>query len=531
MVLLFLFRLGSVTMEPDPRTVRRRNEQYWGVATAPWARAAVLDRNGIPLALSAPAYGVFVDPVFWNDSPEARKMLTLLAPSRAREILAAIDSGKGRFIWVARGVEPSAAETAARIPGFYLLEESVRVYPLGSAASHLVGFCDLDGLGLAGIELARNGVLHRSGTTYRFMRGPDGRIIAAPGSETRAPAVPESPVRLSVDSRIQVMLHEELREGAVRHAAKWAAAVLMDVRTGEVLAMASFPEFDPLDRGALAGETIRNNAINRVYEPGSTFKILPMSSALDAGLVRLDEKLRCPGSIVVAGSTIRCTHTHRDQSPLEVVQNSCNVGMSITGLRFDPQDLYRTLRLWGLGEKTGIELPGEEPGLLQPPSSMRRTSLANIAIGQGVALTPLQMVRIVATIAAGGELVNPTILHSSCRDYVSRETAGAVVSQRVAKLMRDAMRMVVTSGTGKAANTAMVEVAGKTGTAQVPEGGKYASGRYVASFVGFWPYSEPHYAMAVIIGEPSKGGYYGGAVSAPVFRKIVERLYVTGMVD
>jgi cell division protein FtsI (penicillin-binding protein 3)/stage V sporulation protein D (sporulation-specific penicillin-binding protein) len=297
--------------------------------------------------------------------------------------------------------------------------------------------------------------------------------------------------------------------------------------------LASYPTFNPNDRGSFKNpEALRNNVIGRIYEPGSTLKPLVMGLAMEEGLVNQSDRFICSGSIRVADHVIRDVKRggHGVEDPKRVIVNSCNVGMAMVGIRFHVFRFYQGLKLLGMGQRTGIDLAGEEAGLLQPPERWLGVVPANVAIGQGVGVTPVQLVSAIGAIANGGHLLKPYVVKEVRDDKGEviyrgkRVVKSAVFSPGVAKFLRESMRGVVVEGTGKGANTPLEKVAGKTGTAQVATGGTYQKGHYVASFVGFWPYDSPRYVLLVVIGEPKGGRYYGGELAAPVFKAMVESI-------
>ncbi|EHM09995.1 cell division protein FtsI/penicillin-binding protein 2 [Thermanaerovibrio velox DSM 12556] len=523
--------LVRVHLFPDPRVSSQASKQYWAQVPISTSRGGIFDRNGIPLALSVPAESFFIDPLYWN--PSNAVMLRGLLDQK--ELLRFQKPLQGRFVWVRRKVDQSLAQTylARDIPGLFSIRESARVYPHGHLGAHVLGFCDLDDNGLAGIERAWNNVLFSPQQTRLLARDAKGKLLDIVGNSSDENYVGAGNIYLSIDSRIQQILEENLTVGVQEASAAWGAAVCLNPNDGSILGLASYPTFNPNDRGSFSNqEALRNNVVARVYEPGSTFKPLVMGLAMEEGLVSGSDRFSCSGSVRIADHIIRDVKKggHGVEDPKKILVNSCNVGMALIGVRFHVFRFYQGLRSLGFGQRTGIDLAGEEAGLMQPPERWLGVVPANVAIGQGVGVTPIQLVSAIAAIANGGHLLKPYVVREVRDDkgnviYRGKRTPkSAVFSPGIASYLRDSMREVVKTGTGKEADTPLEEVAGKTGTAQVASGGTYTKGRYVASFVGFWPYKKPRYVLLVVIGEPKGGRFYGGELAAPVFKNIVEAI-------
>lgn len=518
-----------VHLFPDPRVVSQAQRQYWAQVPVSTSRGDIRDRNGIALALSIPATSLFVDPQYWKSSGAA-SLRGILDPREVRRFEGPLT---GRFLWVARKLPRDRADALVKqeIPGLFALKEKARVYPHGSLASHVLGFCDIDDNGLSGLELAWNNVLFSPPQTRLLARDARGRLLDMIGCNTGELRSGVGSLRLTLDARIQQIVESRLDQGAKDVGALWGAALCMDPHSGALLAVASYPGFDLNQRGHFQNqEALRNNVIGRVYEPGSTLKPLIMGMALEEGVVGPGDRFSCSGSIAVSDGVIRDVKRggHGIQDPARVLINSCNVGMALVGIRFSTFRAYSALRTLGFGERSGVDLAGEEEGLLKPPEQWLGTVPANVAIGQGIAVSPLQLATAISAIANGGHLLKPYVVadvRNGNGDTIhqgKRRERAAVFSEGTAAYLREAMRRVVKEGTGKGADTPLAEVAGKTGTAQIAAGGEYAKGHYVASFVGFWPAREPRYVLLVVLGEPKGARYYGGELAAPLFRQIVE---------
>jgi cell division protein FtsI (penicillin-binding protein 3)/stage V sporulation protein D (sporulation-specific penicillin-binding protein) len=526
-VMVLLFRLYSRHVDPDPRIRSQAGSQYWARLKVAAPRGFIRDRNGIALAISSPSLSFFIDPTLW-DPGNAPLLQDLIPQARLERISTKME---GRYYPIVRKVDPSVSDRiiSLQLPGLFWVKETKRIYPQGNTLCHVLGFCSIDDTGLAGTELYWDSVLYAP---------PEGRIIAKdakghfvdvalPGHSLTAEN--NSLVQLTIDSRLQHVLEQRLREGVDRHRAEWAAAVLLEPSTGMILGMASLPDFNPNDRTTFAGkESLRNNVLSRVFEPGSTFKPIIMSNLVDNGDVSQGTIVNCQGKIKVADVTIHDIKAHGRVNAASIIADSCNVGMVSTMKNSDPFRTYSFLKRSGFGGLSGVEMPGEESGLIMPPSQWRGSVPATIAIGQGIGVTPLQLALATASVANGGKLMKPFIV-CEVRDkegklqYKGKPVVlGEVMSSHTSQWMREAMRQAVEKGTGRSADLPGAKVAGKTGTAQVPGAGGYLKGDYTPSFVGFWPYDDPKYLLLVVIGNPREGDFLGGKVAAPIFKSIVQ---------
>ena len=540
--LVFLFfsvlfwRVASLQLFPDSRVEKQSKRQYWSRVRVSTDRGVIYDGSNNVLALSVPAPSFFIDPAFWSpaDGPKLRGILP-------DNVVSAVSSPmKGRFFWLARKVDEELAENLRnlKLEGIFELTEKKRLYPNRSLLAHVLGFCDVDDKGLSGIEMIWDKVLfsppglkmlvrESSGKTLDVSRQSGHNFEGGPGS-----------VKLSVDSRIQFIVEKRLAEGIAEHGAKWGTVICMDPETGAIAAMASWPSFDPNIRGDLVNlKKIINNSVGTTYEPGSTFKPIVLAIALEKGLVGRGESFNCPYTLKVADGHI--SEANRINfgrlSVSDILIKSSNTGMAQIGARVRPFDMYNGVREWGFSKSPGIELNGVEDGLMASPEQWRGVIPANIAIGQGLAVTPLHLVSALSAIANGGHLLKPYIV-SEVKDFSGkimhrgeRRLVREVLSPSVASWILSLMRESVKQGTGRQAGLPYVSIAGKTGTAQVAEKGEYKKGKWISSFAGIWPSENPDYVMLVVIGEPSRGKFYGGDVAAPLFRRIVEDMYQTGL--
>ena len=519
---------------PNPRVVQQSQRQYWRKVPLKSTRGIIQDTKGNALVISETIPSFAIDPsmVKSDDIPEFAQVIS---EDMIEKLQAAMNT-KSRFMWLNHRVpEQEAAKYIALMKksrAIIKIDEPYRKYTNEHLMAHVLGFCDADNRGLAGIEQKWDETLYNPPGQKIVVRRPGSQPVSLFESEPEHRTV--TPViTLTLDSRIQYVVEKHLFKAAQDDGAKWAACVCMNPNTGEILAMASWPSYDPDNRKNLDIASLSNSVVSRGYEPGSTFKPIYLGVALDRGLTRKDEVFFCPAKLKVADGFIRESNSNAAYGNIDTAQlliKSSNVGMAQIGIRANKTKMYESLMALGFGQESDVELPGIAKGILLYPESWRGITPANIAIGQGLAVTPLQLVTAMGAIVNGGKLMSPYIVKSAVNSL------GEVVYKGEPKVMREvftpettawirsAMRRVVTEGTGKRAATQITTLAGKTGTAQVPEGGKYSRNRYVASFIGFWPYEAPKYLMLVVIGEPTSGRYYGGELAAPPFKAIVEEM-------
>lgn len=511
---------------PDERVVQRGESQYWGKMNISASRGDIIDRRGSSLAISVPTVSFFIDPKNW-DTQNASLLGEYFGNAVAKKFSSVLP---GRYHIVKRNVRLDSAKKILerKIPGLSFKRENLRVYPHGSLAFHILGYCDIDGHGQAGLEFAWDYLLFIQSQEYTMAR------MSKRSSDGYGGDVLDeiSKVKLTLDVRFQEILEANLALAAKESNVKWAAGVIMNPKTGEVLAIASYPTADANKRHFSSSEMMRNNAVGRNYEPGSIFKPITMSIALELGGTNRGMTYMCHGSMPLYDKAIHDVnnHAHGLQTLHQVLMNSCNIGMTLMAEKCPHYDAYKMLEQYGFGRKSGIDTAGEEAGSLHKPEAWLGTVTANIFIGQGVSVTAMQMVTAMSAIANGGKIFKPYIVDTVYgRDgkIVYKgipKVRYQVISKETADFIRAGMEQVVAVGGGKAAKSKTVEIAGKTGTAQVAEHGQYVKGRYNASFIGMWPAAAPEYVMVITLGEPSGGRYYGGQIAAPCFKKIVEEI-------
>jgi cell division protein FtsI (penicillin-binding protein 3) len=521
LVVLQVVDAGSL----DQAAARQRRS----IVEIPATRGRIFDRNGGNLALSVPARAVYAQPRLIRDKRRTAAILAAALKTSKAEIAARLDS-PSPWVYVARQVSTSSGDLvqALRLPGVGVLDAVQRRYPSGQVASHVLGFVDVDGRGQAGVEQQYDGLLRGHAGKVQLERDPHGRAIPQ-GYRSLEPAEPGTDVVLTIDQPLQYVAEAALGRAVRQFKAKGGSVVVLDPRSGEVLAMANMPTFDPNDKGT-EPEHWKNRAVADVYEPGSTNKTITAAAALEHRLVRPSTKLTVPDHIELCPGvkTFRDSHSHPTEqlSFAEVVSQSSNVGTILVARELGPERLFRAEVDFGYGRKTGIGLPGESPGIIFPLESWRCTDLGVNAIGQGVAVTVLQMASVYATVANGGVLQPPTLLRGTVDGRgrfvpVERKPGRRVLSTGNARVLARILEGVVSEGgTGTRAALEDWRVAGKTGTARKPDTrrGGYLTGAYVASFIGFAPAERPAAVVAVVLDQPTP--IYGGVVAAPVFREV-----------
>ncbi|HET6961125.1 MAG TPA: penicillin-binding transpeptidase domain-containing protein, partial [Terriglobia bacterium] len=490
-------------------------------------RGTIYDRRGRELAVSVNVDSVYAIASEIGDKKQAADALAQ-ALGLKRQILLARLKGTRGFLWLKRKVDYAevAKVKALALRGVYLEKESKRFYPNRELAAHVLGYVGMDDEGLSGLEFAYQRKI--GGLPGRVLLRSDARQVSFSSLE-KAPEPGEDLV-LTIDQTLQYIAEQELAAQVKQSNALGGTVIVMEPHSGEILAMASHPAFNPNHYAKYSSEYWRNRAILSIYEPGSTFKIFTAATALEEHLARPDDLIDCMNGSIVVGK-----HRIRDHKPYgvlpvrEVVAYSSNVGAVQLGFRIGKERFEKYIRTFGFGAPTSVDLPGEAKGLLRPSSQWPTVTLANIAMGQGIGVTPMQLVTAVSSIANGGYRVKPRIVlrsRSSTVEKVSFEPEAdrsRILSSRTTSELTEMLTGVVKRGTAKGSQLEGFSAAGKTGTAQkIDPNGRYSHSRFIASFVGFAPAERPALAMVVTIDEP-RGHYYGGEVAAPVFRNIAEQ--------
>ena len=499
-------------------------------------RGPLLDRNGKELALSLDVDSIFADPTEVGDPAAASRRLAPILGMKPAEVRARLDADR-HFVWLKRKVTPDLRRQVEGLglEGIGFVRESRRYYPKQGLAAHVLGTCGVDNQGLAGLEFAYDRAIQ--GTPGRILvlcDGRGGRVL----DRARVEAATGAGLVLTIDEVIQHVTERELDAAMLGFAPAGASVVVLRPRTGEVLALASRPTFDPNNFTAAREEARRNRAVTDYYEPGSTFKVITASAALDAGRVHPNEVIWCEnGSIVVGRHRFR-----EDRLPYgnltftEVLAKSSNVGAIKVAARLRPREFIDYIRAFGFGRKTGIELPGESAGMLRDLPDWSGLSQASIAMGQEVGATPLQLAAAVGALANDGVYVPPRIVGATITADGRRVPARSeddparpegepaprrVISEATARTLRRMLESVTIEGTGKGAAVPGYTVGGKTGTAQkIDASGHYSHGKYVSWFGGFVPADSPALAIVVMVDEPKGPKFHGGDVAAPIFARI-----------
>jgi cell division protein FtsI (penicillin-binding protein 3) len=522
LVVLQVFDAGSL----DQAAARQRLT----VIDLPATRGRIFDRNLGDLALSVPARAIWADPRLVRDrKATAARLSRLLGIPKAE--LAGRLALKSHFVYLARRIPKQTGDRIQRLrlPGVFVEVDVARRYPSGGVAAQVLGFVDAEGNGVAGIEQQYDGLLRGHEGKIQLERDPQGRAIPQ-GRRSLEPAVPGTDLVLTIDQQLQYVTEQALARAVRDHKAKAGSVVVMSPRTGEVLAMANVPSFDPNRIAGTKPEARKNRAIADVFEPGSTNKTITAAAALQHGVVTPRTETIVPDNLPLCPEkTFHDSHSHAPElmTFADIVARSSNVGTIMTARDLGKDKLYQAELDFGYGRRSGVDLPGESPGIVRAAKDWYCTDLGTNAIGQGVAVTVLQMASVYATVANHGVLRAPTLLRGTvdARGRLAkadRKPGRRVLSAHTAKTLSKILEGVVEEGgTGTAAAMEEWRVAGKTGTARVPDTvhGGYLPGAYVGSFIGFAPAERPQVVVAVVIDRPTRG-YYGGSVAAPVFKEV-----------
>jgi cell division protein FtsI (penicillin-binding protein 3) len=524
-----VLRLTQVQAMSASRYEKRGVNQRVRTVTLAAERGSIFDRNGTDLAMSVSEETVWANPRVVDDPAGYAAKLAPILKMDEKTLAKRLSKRPSAFVYLARKVDSATAEEVRRLqlPGVDFVPESKRFYPSGSLAGPLLGTVGLDNQGLAGLEVQHDKALSGRPGELTVERDPTGRRIPQ-GLSRLQPATRGADLVLTVDQSLQYEVERALVEAVTAASAKGGTAVVEDIRTGAVLAMANVV-------GATAGSPARpangsekNRAVTDVYEPGSTNKVITMAGAIEEGVVTPETRFKVPDKLAVGNHVFSDHEPHPpiDWSVTDILVNSSNIGTITVAQKLGKERLDRYLRAFGFGSQTGVGFPGEASGLLLDPGNWYVTSMGTVPIGNGLAVSALQMLQVYVAMANGGvwrppQLVGATIDAQGERHAIEPEPTRRVVSTRTAEQLKEMMRKVVAEGTGTKAAIPGYSVAGKTGTARKPlEGARGYSGQYVASFVGFVPVEAPRLAAAVVLDEPTP--IYGGQVAAPVFSRIMQ---------
>ena len=493
--------------------------RYARTLELPASRGRIVDRNGLLLASSVPAPSLWVIPKdFDADKPQRRQLAKLLAITPT-ELENRLDDSSN-FAWLRRQADDKlvADVLALKLKGVHQVREYKRDYPDGEATAHVVGFTNLEERGQEGTELAFQNELAGRGGTRRVIKDRLGKVVEDIGDSV-AP-VDGRDIELSIDSKVQFYAYQRVRDAVAEHKAKAGSVVVLDVKTGEVLALANYPSYAPANRKNLSGAPLRNRALTDTFEPGSTMKPFVAALALETGRVTPNTVIQtAPGRMVITGLPITDAHPHGALTVNEVIQKSSNVGIVKMAMQMQPREMWDLFTQVGFGQKPQISFPGAVTGRLRPYKTWRPIEQATMAYGYGLSTSLFQLARAYTVFAHDGELLPVSLVK------VSEPGGGMrVMSAQTARDIRHMLALAAgNGGTAPKAQVMGYSVGGKTGTAHKQEAGVYAGKKYRAWFVGMAPINNPRIVVAVMVDEPNNGKYFGGDVAAPVFSEVVQQ--------
>ncbi|MBN8475871.1 MAG: penicillin-binding protein 2 [Sulfuritalea sp.] len=480
-------------------------------------RGRITDRHGDVLAVSTPVRSIWAIPEDAQLVPAQARNLAAVLGMDVHEINRKLAAERD-FVYVKRQLPPETAEKvkALALPGIHQKNEYRRYYPAGEVMAHVLGFTGAEDVGQEGIELAFNGELAGKPGSRRVIKDRRGNVVE--DVESIRPPLDGKEIALAIDSKVQYLAYTHLKQALAEHRAKAGGVVVLDADSGEILALVNLPTYNPNNRSKLAGAQLRNRALTDTFEPGSTLKPFTAALALEQGKVRFDTPIQtAPGKMTIGSATISDAHAHGVLTVAQVIQKSSNIGSAKLALSMKPEEMWAMFDSLGFGAPLKLGFPGEAGGRLRPAKTWKPIEQATMAYGHGISVTLIQLARAYQAFARDGDL-----LPLSLSRVVVPPTAGKqVFSAQTAREVRAMLEMAVRpGGTAPKAQIPGYRVAGKTGTAHKLESGAYAN-RYVASFVGFAPVSDPRLIVAVMVDEPSNGKYYGGEVAAPVFAQVM----------
>ena len=498
--------------------------RYARTLELPASRGRILDRNGLILASSIPAPSLWAIPKDFDADKSQRRQLAKLLGMTPKELDDKFDDNQN-FVWLRRQAEDQVAKDvlALGLKGIHQVREYKRRYPEGEAATHVVGFTNVEDKGQDGIELGYQGQLAGRDGSRRVIKDRLGRVVEDIG-ESVAP-VDGRDIDLSIDSKVQFFAYQRIRDAVAEHKAQAGSVVVLDAQSGEVLALANFPSYNPADRRNLTGAQLRNRAITDTFEPGSTMKPFIAGWAMETGRVTPNTMLQtAPGRMTLTGSTITDAHPHGDLTVAQAIQKSSNVGAVRMAMQFTPKEMWELYAQVGFGQKPQIGFPGAVTGRLRPYKTWRPIEQATMSYGYGLSASLLQIAHAYTAFAHDGEVIPISLLKRPLEGPDSQIPGVRVFSPKTAQSVRDMLQLAAgPGGTGPKAQTMGYTVGGKSGTAYKQEGKGYATKKYRAWFVGLAPISHPRIIVAVMVDEPNNGKHFGGDVAAPVFSEVVQQ--------
>ena len=486
----------------------------------PANRGRILDRNGHILASSVPVPSIWANPEDIERDPVKLKSLAKLLEMSTAELDKKLKDEDKIFVWIKRQVDESVAKEieALNIKGVYLRKEYKRIYPEGEAVAHVVGFTNVENLGQEGVELTFNKDLGGKAGSRRVIKDRLGRVVEDVGE--MVPPVDGRDLQLSIDSKVQYFAYEKIKETVLANKAAAGSVVVLDVQTGEILALTNYPSYAPGKRGNLSGAQLRNRALTDTFEPGSTMKPLVIGQALEKGIVKPETMIQtAPGRLQMGTATITDSHAHGLLSVNEVIQKSSNIGTVKIAMQMQPHDMWEIFTQMGLGQKPQVPFPGAVSGKVRAYKTWRPIEQATMSYGYGLSASLFQLAQAYTVFAHDGEMLPVSLVK------IQQPAAGArVLSSKNAAAILNMLHMVTgPGGTAVKAQTMGYSVGGKTGTAHKVEGKGYAGKKYRGFFVGIAPIENPRIVVAVMVDEPTNGLYFGGDVAAPVFSQTVQQ--------
>lgn len=499
---------------------RQGEVRYARTLALPANRGRILDRNGIILASSIPVPSIWAIPEDVPREPEALKKLAKLLGMSMADLNKKLEDEDKSFVWIKRQIDESVAKEIETlgIKGIYQRKEYKRQYPEGEAAAHVVGFTNIEDMGQEGIELAFNKELGGRNGSRRVIKDRMGRVVEDVGEQISP--VDGRDLQLSIDSKVQFFAFQKLKEAVLEHKAKAGSVVVLDVQTGEVLALANYPSYVPNKRQNLSGEQLRNRALTDSFEPGSTMKPFVIGLALNTGRVTPQTQIQtAPGRLTIGSATISDSHAHGVLTVSEVIQKSSNIGTAKIALSMPAREMWEMFSNVGFGQKPQVPFPGAVSGRLRPYKGWRPIEQATMSYGYGLSVSLMQLAHAYTVFGRDGDIVPISMLKVD-----SPLTGQPVFKTKVAHDVRNMLHLVTgPGGTAPKAQTMGYSVGGKTGTAHKVEGRGYAGHRYRGVFAGLAPIDAPRIVVAVMIDEPGDGKYFGGDNAAPVFSQTVQQ--------
>jgi len=486
----------------------------------PANRGRILDRHGNILASSVPVPSIWASPEDLERDPVKLKALAKLLGMTTAELDKKLQDEDKNFVWLKRQVDESVAKEidALKIKGIYARKEYKRIYPEGESVAHVVGFTNVENLGQEGVELTFNQELGGKAGSRRVIKNRLGQVVEDIGE--MVPPVDGRDLQLSIDSKVQYFAYEKIKETVINNKAVAGSVVVLDIKSGEILALTNYPSYVPGKRGSLSGAQLRNRALTDTFEPGSTMKPLVIGLALEKGVVKPETMIQtAPGRLQMGTATITDSHPHGLLSVNEVIQKSSNVGTVKIAMQMEPHDMWEVFTQVGLGQKPQVPFPGAVAGKVRAYKTWRPIEQATMSYGYGLSASLYQLAQAYSVFARDGELVPMSLIKTQ------NSVSGArVFSVQNATAVRHMLHMVTSpGGTAMKAQTMGYSVGGKTGTAHKVEGKGYAGKKYRGFFVGIAPIDNPRIVVAVMVDEPTNGLYFGGDVAAPVFSQTVQQ--------